>query len=447
MLELSDEPRQVAVVSDFPSRPDQNIAYSLAGAKKVDVTHGTHSFHKYPAKFIPHIPRWALKNLLQGTRGTVLDPFCGSGTTLVEAGRLGHHAIGVDISPLAALITRAKCVTVTGDMVENWLDKLPYVLLHAGLIAREVEGNLATADGALAIGLHHTWSNWFDAKTAAQLVALRMSLSECVPEEQLRVCLLASLSSIVKSCSSLNEDQIKVRLDSSKKIAEPFQAFSEASLAFLTRQQQLAREYESAGASFEVYQGSATSLPLADESVDLAVTSPPYINAVDYTMAHKYNLFMLGLLDPECFKQHCREYVGVTERAVRSQDLVERAEAKVASVRPWVSRVAEIGNATAHNRAFVVTQYFDGMFRSFEEILRALRPRAKCFMVVGESNRICGVRIPTAELVLNCAESAGLKPTLQFRHALANKSAMRLSRSTTGGEIPFERVLVFERPQ
>src|SRR5438067_2485686 len=62
--------------------------------------------HPYPARFIPEIPRAAIP-LLQ-TDGPILDPFCGSGTTLVEAQRLGHEAIGLDINPIACLISRVK---------------------------------------------------------------------------------------------------------------------------------------------------------------------------------------------------------------------------------------------------------------------------------------------------------------------------------------------------
>ncbi|NJN98715.1 MAG: hypothetical protein HC875_33820 [Anaerolineales bacterium] len=67
----------------------------------------THSLHPYPAKFIPQIPN-AMIQELSSFGETVLDPFCGSGTTLVEARRLGRNAVGIDANPLACLISRAK---------------------------------------------------------------------------------------------------------------------------------------------------------------------------------------------------------------------------------------------------------------------------------------------------------------------------------------------------
>ena len=76
-----------------------------------NTTYLTHGLHSYPAKFIPHIPRWFLGKYSQ-LRSTVLDPFCGSGTALVEANMLGMHALGVDINPLSSLLVRAKTEVV-----------------------------------------------------------------------------------------------------------------------------------------------------------------------------------------------------------------------------------------------------------------------------------------------------------------------------------------------
>jgi len=69
---------------------------------------GTHSIHPYPAKFIPQIPRNLIKLFHPGDSSVVLDPFCGSGTTLVESIDLGLNAWGIDVNPLACLIARVK---------------------------------------------------------------------------------------------------------------------------------------------------------------------------------------------------------------------------------------------------------------------------------------------------------------------------------------------------
>ena len=67
-----------------------------------------HRLHPYPAKFISEIPANLLDILHPKKLSTVLDPFCGSGTVLVESIDRGLNAIGIDLNPLATLITRVK---------------------------------------------------------------------------------------------------------------------------------------------------------------------------------------------------------------------------------------------------------------------------------------------------------------------------------------------------
>lgn len=438
-------PRETIVVAEFPFQPRSDVAYSLAGARKDTITHATHTAHKYPAKFIPQIPSWAIKNLMPRGRGTVLDPFCGSGTTLVEAGRNGHKAIGADISPLAALMTRAKCAVLPVDVTKRWGGVLPEVLADARKAAKKLTVELADSKGLDIHGLHYTWSNWFDPDRAAGLLELRRAIERRVLEPAMRDVALTALSSILKSCSYLNEDQIKVRYQAEKKLADPFVAFDKASVDFFEKQSVISEEYKRVGAEFEVILTTASRIPLEDGVVNLVATSPPYINAVDYTMAHKYNMFVLGLLETNDFKTHCRDYIGVTERAVRAEDMANMPQAFVPHVKPWIDQLLQIDTPTARNRAYVVTQYFNGMYESLVEARRLLQQGGSYYMVVGETNRICGQYIPTADLIEACAIQAGFGVRSKFLHALANRSAMRLSRSKTGGEIPYEQVFVFEK--
>jgi len=77
---------------------------------------GLHAIHPYPAKFIPQIPRQLIQLFGLEERGVLLDPFCGSGTTLVEAINAGRDAYGVDLNPLACLISRVKTTPLPGAL-------------------------------------------------------------------------------------------------------------------------------------------------------------------------------------------------------------------------------------------------------------------------------------------------------------------------------------------
>jgi hypothetical protein len=162
-------------------------------------------------------------------------------------------------------------------------------------------------------------------------------------------------------------------------------------------------------------------------------------------MAHKYNIFVLGLLDPDKFKSHCRDYIGITERAVRVSDLRARPMNRVAQAADVVHQVERQEGTVARNRAYVVAQYFAGMHNALAEGYRVLKPGGLYILVVGESNRICGITVPTADVLRHTAEYCGFHVELAFFHSVANKSSMRLRRSHTGGEINRERIYVFRK--
>jgi len=407
------------------------------------VTYGSHGLHKYPAKFIPQFPRWGLTYDPDTPASIVLDPFCGSGTTLIEAGLLGSRAIGCDVSPLAVLITAAKCATTahTWDIGLH----LESFLAAAKRQSPKLERTLTSNKGAACLGMHHTWGNWFEPLQLARLLAIREAIQSSACASDIKTFSLAVLSSVVKACSYLNEDQIKVRFDHGKQLADPYVVFRTALTEAAAQQAALSKEFAAAGSTFEAVLGSASSIPLEPATVDRIITSPPYINAVDYTMAHKYNMFVLGLLEPESFKDHCREYIGVTERAVRVADMASIPDARNATANGIVRQLGDQGTTTSRNRAYVVAQYFSGMHASFQSAYSVLKDGGLYVFVVGETNRICGLQVPTAQILKEQAQSVGFSVEVDVYHELANRSSMRLSRSATGGTIGREQVYVFRK--
>jgi DNA modification methylase len=90
-----------------------------------DTQYLTHCFHPYPAKFIPQIPRRLIELYTAKKGDKILDPFCGSGTTLVEAKLAGRPSIGIDTNPLAIMISKSKVSPVKKKQLEKfilWLD-------------------------------------------------------------------------------------------------------------------------------------------------------------------------------------------------------------------------------------------------------------------------------------------------------------------------------------
>lgn len=85
--------------------PLSSINWDFPNSNKIK---GIHSIHPYPAKFIPEIPGSIIDILNPSKEGAILDPFCGSGVTLLEAQKRGYDSIGIDLNPIACLISRVK---------------------------------------------------------------------------------------------------------------------------------------------------------------------------------------------------------------------------------------------------------------------------------------------------------------------------------------------------
>ncbi|MFH1777465.1 MAG: DNA methyltransferase [Candidatus Omnitrophota bacterium] len=237
------------------------------------VTAFTHGFHKYPAKFIPLIPRWAIKKYLNGSKNkTILDPFCGSGTTLVEGILAGHNAIGFDIDPLSSMISKAKTtrVDVIGlNEVANWLIN-GIKNRKKGLFKPDCE----------------TIEHWFTDDAIRKLSIIRTLINQ-IPDKfgtdkktkDIQKLLLICFSSIIRRVSNADDESQKTYV-SHTKIKEPEEVFalflSQLNL-FIERISRFSEITDPKLTSKVVCSSSIQSLTkkITKQTIDLAVTSPP----------------------------------------------------------------------------------------------------------------------------------------------------------------------------
>jgi len=224
-----------------------------------------HDLHPYPAKFIYQIPRELIRLYHPGDRSPVLDPFCGSGTTLVEAAKAGIPSIGIDVHPLAVLIAKVKTTPLRSPLVP--------------VAKKVVEGSRSIMAEIPEIPrLDH----WFQAdvqQTLANLVEQIWVTDDLV----IRDCLKVALSRIKKE---INADQVyKLFLESSRFVEDALSdayggLFSPVPECRLVNKNILETEPKTVGSD-----------------VGLVVTSPPYPNAYEYWLYHKYRMYWLKM-DP-----------------------------------------------------------------------------------------------------------------------------------------------------
>lgn len=244
----------------------------------------THTFHPYPARFIPQIPLTFIK-LFTKERERVLDPMCGCGTTLVEAFLNDRNSIGNDLNPLAALIAKVKTTLIKKDEFKYLNEKLIKMKKYLDLDYRNID---RTINGLP----NRKVSKIFNKTIISKLEIIRETLIEIKEEGYYdlfdlgRIALSSTIWSLVENGNGINVDELFI-----KKIKSMQQILSQMSKVIKDPP------------DVKVICGDARNLSIENNSIDLIITSPPYVNALDYYRVHMYNMLWLGM-DFDLFRKH-----------------------------------------------------------------------------------------------------------------------------------------------
>ena len=386
--------------------------------------YGTHSWHPFPAKFPPQLPEFLIERL-SGTGEIVLDPMLGSGTTLVEAVRLGRRAVGCDIDPLARLIAKAKLTPID-----------PVTALETGLSVLNAARNdyLDESDG-LERDLERRFDAktqdfvdyWFPPNTQLELLALTRRI-DALHDEDIRRFLRVVFSSTIIAKSggvSLARDLAHTRphRDNAKNPGSAFAEFGkrlERNVETLAKGGSRAPLYVSRNArqstpplfpqvlkeaqapideigNVSVRASRADNTGLPSGSIDLVVTSPPYANnAIDYMRAHKFSLVWFGWKISELSQLRSRYLGHESMRGPEYADLPEQCERTLAKLAEHDDR-----------KAMVLRRYFGEMSAVLEEMRRVLKSGRVAVVVVGTSV-LRGVDVETHKGIASIGESVGL---------------------------------------
>ena len=267
--------------------------------------YASHDLHSFAAKFPPQLPRAFIRGL-SNPGDVVFDPMMGSGTTVVEAFLEKRQAIGVDIDPLALRLGRAKTMTNNLFTLRDSWNKV--IQKADGLLFQreEIEHNLSQFfDDRTKSFVNY----WFLPETQRELMALAMAIQEITDKPSRHFLELIFSSIIITKSGGVSKARdlahSRPHLDP-KKI--PKNALEQFSIRLRKNFNNL-ENIQAIGKSARIIAGDARSMPLANEVVDLIVTSPPYANAIDYMRAHKFSLVRFGKSISDLSRLRC-EYIG-----------------------------------------------------------------------------------------------------------------------------------------
>lgn len=343
-----------------------------------------HGLHPYPAKFIPQIPR-ALIGKFTAKGHVVLDPMCGSGTTLVEAALEGRRAIGVDINPIAVLVSTAK-TTRLRPIEEESLVELAKRLARMSERLKQSKDSLTSLLPEVDLPQFRNRELWFDGLALRELAFAKREILD-LPSDGARVVALCAFSAMVVPLSNQESEtqwRAKPREIPRGTVTGRLAAKISDSVTRLQELQSLDPEAAMA------CEGDARRLPLREASIDAVVTSPPYANTHDYYLYNKLRMFWLGY------------------DVSRVQD-------------------AEIGSRNRHSdKKESVSAYLTSMEDVLREISRVLKDEGIAVLVVADA-LIRGVVYSMDELLRAAALQVGLRlqEAYQFEHGPFNASFQR----------------------
>lgn len=364
-----------------------------------DQTILTHGLHKYPAKFFPELPRWLIRKYSK-ENDIVLDPFSGSGTTNLEALLNGRHSVGIDVDPFSRYLGRVKTTPLDEKKLRESLEELLKAIL-------DFRPCLVNERDVPSFPYR---SNWFNHEIILELAYIKKSIQELDVDERIKDFYKICFSSIIRAVSNADNHCTRtvIRKKLNKKVcpSDALTKFAETILTNVPRIIEFSRRCPcEVKVDFPVG-NDARYINYLDDYFDLAVTSPPYANAVDYPRTHQLEIYWLGFVNGSLTPLK-RKHVG--NESVRAEDYNSLHTIGIKKA----DRVIEKIYDRDPRRAYIAYKYLYDMSLNLKEVYRVLKQRRRYVVVVG-NNRIRGEIFENWLYLLEIAEKVGFEVETYF---------------------------------
>jgi DNA modification methylase len=410
---------------------------------------GVHEWYRFVLSFPPHLVRDYLGRFELDPNHCVLDPFCGTGTTLVECKKLGIPSIGIEANAMAHFACRVKLdwsarskelISTAEDIGDRVLakmrrDGLPDEL--GPLFERATSHNGHSIRGLKTLNAEQhrlLLANSISPLPLHRTLVLLDTIEKYAPERVRDHLCLALAKTVVFSISNLHFGP-EVGVTTPKSDASVVKPWLEE---VHQMSDDLSEVRKRQSARSEVYHGDAREIArwLQPSSIDAVITSPPYPNEKDYTRTTRLESVLLGFLrDKASLRQLKQGLLRSNTRNVYKHDDDDRWIADHPEIRRIAQAIEkrriELGKTSGFERLYhrVTKLYFGGMARHLAALRPLLRPGAKLAYVVGDQASYLRVMIRTGDLLADIAKSLGYRvlsiDLFRTRLATATRAQLR----------------------
>ncbi len=446
MTALDPDPTWQAIIEN---------GFALQPSARKDPKYVTHGLHPYKGKFYPQLAKGLMNLCALPSGASVFDPFCGSGTTILEGYLNGHRTYGCDMNPVAAKIAKAKVgiLDVNPDVVREALGTLVAQIedAPARLTDKREQFNQTCLEEI---------SNWFPEPVISKLnwiLAAIRSVSEGVIRDFLEVV----LSSIIREVSQ--QDPTDLRIRRRKEAIQDADVFKMYLDALDTLYARVEKFWSVRGYSPDrfrpcrVVEGDSRNketldaLGLARNSVDLILTSPPYATALPYIDTDRLSLLVLFGMDSSARRPVEQQLVGsreiMTNERLQLEQTINDSDnglpESVCDYLQWLYRrvsKADVG-FRRKNMPALLQRFFHDMASVLKNCFQVIRPDGEAMIVIGDNRmRVDGdyERIPTTDFVQDIAINCGMElieridisvtteNLVHIKHAITENVVLRL---------------------
>jgi len=342
-----------------------------------------HRIHAYPAKFPAFITGKAVEHARsKGVEvNKVADIFCGCGTTAFEARRLNLDFWGCDVNPVATLIASVKGETYQSARLERYFS--------------EIEAEFTNSGKTAAIEFENKRIQyWFSESQSNELSAIKQSV-ETLLNGKYRDFFLCAFSNILKPASRWLTKSIKPQIDPTKKPQKPWHLFEQQVNLMLTALNEI--KVPSRKSEIDIQTTNFFEADLKQGSVDLIVTSPPYVTSYEYADLHQLSTLWLGFAD---------DYRDLRKGTVGSlyKDFDFNADVKTLCSlgSKMVFRLYNIDK----RKAAATARYFKDLEATVHRCKSVLRKGGMLFFVIGDTE-YKDVRVENSKLLAACLKASG----------------------------------------